>query len=91
MGKCDRDSPLKQRNFIIKKKEEKRNEKQNKNVNFFLQGQDSPRSRDDDDPLYQSIPARSDTARSRDDEVDTPTFEKGQRFQNYSDLPRGVK
>lgn len=54
-------------------------------------GQDSPRSRDDDDPLYQSIPARSDTARSRDDEVDTPTFEKGQRFQNYSDLPRGVK
>lgn len=54
-------------------------------------GQDSPRSRDDDDPLYQSIPARSDTARSRDDEVDTPTFERGPRFQNYSDLPRGVK
>lgn len=54
-------------------------------------------SSEDDDPLYQSIPARTDSARSRESlrsrefEIDTPTFEKGPRFQNYSDLPRGVK
>lgn len=56
-------------------------------------GQGSP---EDDDPLYQSIPARTDSARSRESlrsrefEIDTPTYEKGPRFQNYSDLPRGV-
>lgn len=54
-------------------------------------------SSEDDDPLYQSIPARTDSRRSRaslrsrEFEIDTPTFEKGPRFQNYSDLPRGVK
>lgn len=54
-------------------------------------------SSEDDDPLYQSIPARTDSARSRESlrsrefEIDTPTYEKGPRFQNYSDLPRGVK
>lgn len=59
-----------------------------------MQGQGSS---EDDDPLYQSIPARTDSRRSRaslrsrEFEIDTPTFEKGPRFQNYSDLPRGVK
>lgn len=58
-----------------------------------MQGQGSS---EDDDPLYQSIPARTDSRRSRaslrsrEFEIDTPTFEKGPRFQNYSDLPRGV-
>ncbi|XP_061198246.1 tetratricopeptide repeat protein 24-like isoform X2 [Saccostrea echinata] len=44
----------------------------------------------EDDPLYQSIPARPDTARTQDGEVDTPTFEKGPQFKNFSDLPRGM-
>ncbi|XP_062578947.1 tetratricopeptide repeat protein 24-like isoform X4 [Saccostrea cucullata] len=48
------------------------------------------RTATEDDPLYQSIPARSDTARTQDDEVDTPTFEKGPQFRNFSELPRGM-
>nr|XP_022339225.1 tetratricopeptide repeat protein 24-like isoform X9 [Crassostrea virginica] len=46
---------------------------------------------EEDDPLYQSIPPRRDTARTQNEQVDTPSFEKGPRFQNFSDLPRGVK
>lgn len=74
--------------------EEFHNEENEKCKAFFLQGQGSS---EDDDPLYQSIPARTDSRRSRaslrsrEFEIDTPTFEKGPRFQNYSDLPRGVK
>ncbi|XP_078338565.1 uncharacterized protein LOC111134473 isoform X3 [Crassostrea virginica] len=45
---------------------------------------------EEDDPLYQSIPPRRDTARTQNEQVDTPSFEKGPRFQNFSDLPRGV-
>ncbi|XP_048753430.1 tetratricopeptide repeat protein 24-like isoform X2 [Ostrea edulis] len=53
-----------------------------------LQG---PGTAGEDSPLYQSIPARTDIARTQDDEADTPTFEKGPQFQNFSDLPRGMK